>query len=330
MIKKTLILLVVAVLALTFTEFDTEQFITEIISDYKGGEKPSEPCSIPLYEGERTAYIGMSESEVYSLFGEPCDILKSEYGFLWNVFHKEYKNYIQIGTQNGKVVGIYTNSPEFSFKSIQVGTPISDVYLTFETPLTYIKKGNTKYIANGIAEEKSGMAVFWEDNLYITVFYDMFKNNSVTSINIIDYNTEQGFDRIFASPTQELYESFERLNFYAVNSLRVREGLSPFKWNEKLSEIADIHSEEMAENDYFDHTDLSGGSVPDRADSAGIKYGKIGENIAMGAQNSVFMHEMLMNSEGHRRNLLDDFTYMGVGVSFSYEDVPYLTQNFLR
>lgn len=326
MIKKTVISLIIAVLAVTITEFDTESFIAELF--YK--ETTEENVSVPLYEGNRKVYIGMDESEVFSEFGEPCDILKSEYGFLWNIFHDDFKNYIQVGTQNGKVVGIYTNSPEFSFMGIRVGTSLIDVYLAFETPLDYILKGNTKYITNSIGDENSGVVVFSEHGIYITVFYDLFKNNSVTSINIIDYNTEQSVDCIFALPTPELYESFEKLNFYAVNALRVREGLLPFKHSERLSEIALIHSEEMAENEYFDHTDLSGGNVPDRAETAGIKYGKIGENIAMGAQNSVYMHEMLMNSEGHRRNLLDDFTHLGVGVSFSYENVPYLTQNFLR
>ncbi len=326
MIKKTVTLLIVAVLAVTLTEFDTERFITELFHK----ENSEKFMSVPLYEGDRKVFIGMDESKVFAEFGEPCDILKSEYGFSWNIFHDDFKNYIQIGTQSGKVVGIYTNSPEFSFMGIKVGTSLNDVYLAFETTLDHIKKGNTKYITNGIGEENSGIAVFLEHGMYITVFYDLFKNNSVTSINIIDYDTEQSFDRIFALPAPELYESFERLNFYAANALRVREGLKPFEYSEQLSEIALIHSEEMAENEYFDHTDLSGGSVPDRAEAAGIKYGKIGENIAMGAQNSVYMHEMLMNSEGHRRNLLDDFTHMGVGVSFSYENVPYLTQNFLR
>ena len=97
-----------------------------------------------------------------------------------------------------------------------------------------------------------------------------------------------------------------------------------------LKEVALIHSEEMAENEYFDHTDLSGGSVNNRADAARIKYRKIGENIAMGAQNSIYMHEMLMNSEGHRKNILEDFSHIGTGVAFSSENVPYLTQNFLR
>lgn len=330
MIKKLIILLILAVCAVTFSEFDTEKFITGLMSKNTNTAEEMFIKQYSVYERDRKVFIGMSESEVLSEFGEPYDVLPSEYGFLWNIFHDGYENYIQVGIKNGKVVGIYTNSPDFSFKGISAGTSINDVYLALETPIEYIVKGNTKYITNKIGEEHSGIAVFCENNMYITVFYDLFKNNSVTSVNIIDYNTEQGLDRLFAIPSPELSESFEKLNFYVTNALRVREGLPVLEFKGSLAEIALLHSEEMSENGYFDHTDLSGGNVNDRADAARIKYSKIGENIAMGAQNSIYMHELLMNSEGHRKNILGDFSHIGTGVSFSSEDVPYLTQNFLR
>ncbi len=330
MIKKIIFLLVLAVFAVTFSEFDTESFIQSLIHDKTNTVYESQINQYSLIEQDRKVFIGMSENEVFSQFGEPSDVLISEYGFLWNIYHDSFKNYIQIGIQNGRVVDIYTNSPDFSFKGISNGTSLNDVYLTFETPIEYIIKGNTKYITNKIGEENSGLAVFYESGMYVTVFYDMFKNNSVTSINIIDYNTEQNFNCLFAPSSPQLSESFEKLNFYVTNALRVREGFSPLEHSKSLAEISLIHSIEMAENNYFDHVDLSGGSVNNRADSARIKYSKIGENIAMGAQNSIYMHEMLMNSEGHRKNILGDFSHLGTGVSFSLEDVPYLTQNFLR
>jgi len=97
-----------------------------------------------------------------------------------------------------------------------------------------------------------------------------------------------------------------------------------------MANVALLHSQEMAENNYFNHTDLSGGTVADRAHAGGVRFKVVGENIAMGAQNTLYMHELLMNSEGHRKNILADYTALGTGVAFSKEDVPYLTQNFFR
>ena len=47
-----------------------------------------------------------------------------------------------------------------------------------------------------------------------------------------------------------------------------------------------------------------------------IKYNTAGENIAAGQTNSIFVHNALMNSYGHRKNILGNYKYIGVGVVF--------------
>ncbi|EPZ59307.1 cysteine-rich secretory family protein [[Clostridium] sordellii ATCC 9714] len=59
-----------------------------------------------------------------------------------------------------------------------------------------------------------------------------------------------------------------------------------------------------------------------------IIYSIAGENIAAGQINSVYAHEALMNSLGHRRNILGDYENVGVGVSFGGHYKIYYTQNF--
>ena len=62
----------------------------------------------------------------------------------------------------------------------------------------------------------------------------------------------------------------------------------------------------------------------------GISYRMAGENLAMGQLSSIFAHEGLMNSIGHRKNILQtDFESLGVGVAFNTESRPYYTENFL-
>jgi uncharacterized protein YkwD len=54
-----------------------------------------------------------------------------------------------------------------------------------------------------------------------------------------------------------------------------------------------------------------------------------GENLAYGQFSSIFAHEGLMNSLGHRENILrKDYEYLGVGVAFNDESQPYYTENF--
>lgn len=328
MIKKIIVSLLIALSFISLSEYSAERII------YEAKLKFSDETDIDvkpdiLYEGKRYVYIGMSYDDVLSLFGDPKDSFLSEYGFIWNIFHVNFKNYIQIGVQDSKVVGIYTNSPEFFYNGISVGTEKAVVNMTFETPITYIKKGNTRFIMNGI-DDGANMEVFMYRNSYITFFYDSFKNNSVTSVNIIDYDVEQSLNTLYADGTYDLKKSFEVQNFYLINAVRVRHGLYPLNFNGALSRSSFNHSQDMAKNGYFSHTSLSGETVVERVKEQGISYSAVGENIAMGAQNSIYMNELLMNSEGHRKNILADFKDVGTGVAFSDKNVPYLTQNFKR
>jgi uncharacterized protein YkwD len=85
----------------------------------------------------------------------------------------------------------------------------------------------------------------------------------------------------------------------------------------------------MAVNNYFDHTNLQGESPFDRIKEDGIQYTLAGENLAYGQFSSIFAHEGLMNSLGHRKNIIKSgFEYLGVGVAFNEEAQPYYTQNY--
>ena len=59
-----------------------------------------------------------------------------------------------------------------------------------------------------------------------------------------------------------------------------------------------------------------------------IEYIRSGENIAAGQINAIYAHEALMNSLGHRKNILGNYDNIGVGVSFGGHYKIYYTQNF--
>ena len=86
----------------------------------------------------------------------------------------------------------------------------------------------------------------------------------------------------------------------------------------------------MADNDYFSHENKQGKSPFDRMKDDGVSFRGAGENLAYGQSSSIFAHEGLMNSEGHRENiLLDTYSHLGTGVSFNEKLQPYYTENFL-
>lgn len=276
----------------------------------------------------RPVQLGDSLDTVLSRFGEADDMLASEYGFTWYVFLNEYRDYLQVGMQEDKVVALYTNSPRFSFQGIRMGSTLDDVRVTYGDSLEKIRKGNVYYVQNQGIDGKRERDLFLYKEQYVTVFYDLHRDTTVTSIQIIDKEVEQSLLGFYGPPSDALKHSFEQQNFYAANAVRVREGLEPYEYNALIAEVAEGHSRDMAENDYFAHDTPDGKTVMDRALEGGIQPSRVAENIAYGGQNGIVMHELLMNSEGHRKNLLGDYERMGVGVWFDSEGVPYLTQNF--
>ncbi|GAB2447498.1 CAP domain-containing protein [Streptomyces incanus] len=112
-----------------------------------------------------------------------------------------------------------------------------------------------------------------------------------------------------------------------VNQERAKVGCSPVAANSSLTGLATAFSRDMADRDFFDHTDPDGDTPWDRASAAGISdLG--GENIARGQATAAAVMEAWMDSPGHKANILNcDFKTLGVGVHFG-SGGPWWTQNF--
>ncbi|TMG45192.1 MAG: hypothetical protein E6H91_13750 [Chloroflexi bacterium] len=106
----------------------------------------------------------------------------------------------------------------------------------------------------------------------------------------------------------------ERQLFELVQGERRDRGLPDLLWDERLVPVARAHSEEMFKLKYFSHESPIAGSPFDRLKAAGITYARAGENLAY-AQSVAVAHRALMDSPGHRENILrPEFTRIGIGV----------------
>ncbi len=109
-------------------------------------------------------------------------------------------------------------------------------------------------------------------------------------------------------------ESLENQMIDLVNRERASRSLQPVIFDPKLREVARSHSRDMFERGYFSHYSPEGESVVDRARKYDISYLVIGENLAY-APSLRLAHNGLMNSPGHRANILSaDFGKIGIGI----------------
>ncbi len=105
----------------------------------------------------------------------------------------------------------------------------------------------------------------------------------------------------------------EMLSF--VNLERKKIGLIPLVFSLELRDVARAYAKEIFQSGNFAHISLNGNSPFDRMQNSGILFGTAGENLAF-AQSTELAHQGLMESPGHRANILSvDFKTIGIGVA---------------
>lgn len=273
--------------------------------------------------------IGMSKEEAQVKVGLPLRLMKNEYGTDWHSYHTNYQNYVLLAyDKDGNVNGMFTNQNLISStEGITMTSNKEEVRSKLGVPLKSLQKGNVQYIL----DTREEYDLFKDGDLYITVFYDIHEESTVTAIQVIHEDLEKDRPEIYAAPDDELREGYEYLLFELTNSARIQRELPLLKWDEQAMLTARKHSEDMAENEYFSHTNKEGKSPFDRMSDDGIDFFVAGENLAYGQYSSIFAHEGLMNSLGHRENIVKpDFGYLGVGTAFNSENQPFYTANFFN
>ncbi len=133
-------------------------------------------------------------------------------------------------------------------------------------------------------------------------------------------------------------EEIERRIFDQVNEERVREGLNPLLSEPILAEIARNHTMDMLEREFFDHVDPDGRGPAERVGRLHrTLVGEVSENVWTAIRSEDFdtdplaalIMEGLMNSPGHRRNILTPgLTHLGLGV-YSSNGLAVMTTEFM-
>jgi len=109
-------------------------------------------------------------------------------------------------------------------------------------------------------------------------------------------------------------EASEQGMFKLVNEERRKQGIKELVWAPEIVPVSRAHAQDMWERSYFSHVSPEGKDVGDRLDDAGVNYSFAGENLAL-APTLATAHNGLMNSEGHRANILEpQFSKVGIGV----------------
>ena len=109
-------------------------------------------------------------------------------------------------------------------------------------------------------------------------------------------------------------EDLEAKMLVLVNEERQKAGVKPLKFDAEMLAVARAHSKDMFARGYFAHETPEGLSPFDRMKKAKIRFWAAGENLALG-QTLNMCHRGLMNSPGHRKNILNPaYGRVGIGI----------------
>ncbi|ABR47394.1 SCP-like extracellular protein [Alkaliphilus metalliredigens QYMF] len=164
------------------------------------------------------------------------------------------------------------------------------------------------------------------DDWYIVIL-DSGQVGCVSQIHVSPYI--EAPDTSMNSSLREKIAPNEQRMFDLVNQERIKHNLSPLELDLELTRVARLKSQDMIDDNYFNHYSPSYGSPFEMLEKFGVQYIYAGENLA-GNHSVETAHTSLMDSPTHRENILNpNFTNVGIGIR---EGGPYgkmFTQMFV-
>lgn len=130
-----------------------------------------------------------------------------------------------------------------------------------------------------------------------------------------------------AAPRGE--RQIEKEIFQLINEYREKNGLPPLQYNDAVADMAQRHSQHMADKDVpFGHTGFQDRYNALKKELPDMTAGA--ENVAYGADDAAEAVELWLHSAGHKKNIRGNFTHTGISVVRDSDGHLYFTQLFVK
>ncbi|WP_459477261.1 CAP domain-containing protein [Clostridium saccharoperbutylacetonicum] len=127
----------------------------------------------------------------------------------------------------------------------------------------------------------------------------------------------QGLPKLPTNYSVSIQTSAEDKILELMNAKRVEAGLKPLTLDKTLISVARYKSNDMIQNNFFDHTNPDGTKWTNWLQALGYSYTTTGENIAYNTYDAVELFTQWWNSPGHRANMMNaSYTKVGIGVVY--------------
>ena len=139
-------------------------------------------------------------------------------------------------------------------------------------------------------------------------------NQTLNKLITVEPGSEESVELPIKDENSKPDPTLESQMLEMINQERTSRGLKPLQADPELVPVARAHSADMFARGYFSHYTPEGEDPFQRMKDAGVKYRTAGENLAL-APTLQIAHTGLMNSPGHRANILNpSFGRVGIGI----------------
>lgn len=304
--KRLSIVAITTAIALTSTSltvFASQEVNTQPVQKIETKVEETKPVEEPqwLTFNNVTINIGDTQETVESKIGKADRKGASQFNFEWNIYNSDPTMLTMIGYIDSKVAGIYHMSKVFT----------------------------SSYGNYGDIDK-------WQSSGALTIrpklkFVDTIDGNKVYGVMFISDAVEWDSDEEAVNN----FNDFAKNQLEVVNIFRNWNGSPAVIWDEDLASVAQAHSQDMVDRNYFSHTNPDGATGNDRVTTnTSLKFG--GENIVKEYLNALYEGFWPVNrwicSEGHRKNILrTSSNYFGTGYANKPDSIAVLvTQDFAR
>lgn len=319
-----------------------------LVSQYLSGSEKEKKVALstPKHKVEETSpqalshLLGSDPETILSTFGEPARIEPSSYNYDWWVYNQDPSHYMQLGILQNKVVTIYAGGKDSNVSPFYIGQKYVDIYALApfsyevaleygkgsyqfelseteinEQPLISLEHGWAQLYFDKFTHQLMGVRYMDDETLLKLRPYQLIYSGDLVTPGALDANQQKLVEEASAKQVLDL-----------TNVVRAQHGLPLLSWNEGAAQVAYLHSKDMKEANYFSHVSPTAGTLGDRLARGSVTFKMAGENIASNYNDSIAAVHGWLNSEGHRKNILNEqFTGLGVGI---FE--KYYTQNFVQ
>jgi len=168
-------------------------------------------------------------------------------------------------------------------------------------------------VQSSLLAEKLAVYTDEIEDALVPVFHPVI-NQTLNRLITIEPGSEESVELPFKIADPKPMPELEQQMLDLINQERTSRGLKPLTLDPELTPVARAHSADMFARGYFSHYTPEGEDPFARMKDADVRFRTAGENLAL-APTLQLAHTGLMNSPGHRANILNpNFGRVGIGI----------------